>query len=72
MEKRVSKATFKTKACELFRQVEMLGESVIVTDHGRPTIEIRRYVGPKRNAMAAVTAAIVHFDLDPIREPAES
>ncbi|MFP3479432.1 MULTISPECIES: type II toxin-antitoxin system Phd/YefM family antitoxin [Burkholderia] len=72
MEKRVSKAMFKTKACELFRQVEMLGESVIVTDHGRPTIEIRRYGGPKRNAVASVRTAIVHFDPELNRECAET
>ena len=62
MDKAVSKATFKAKACELFRLVETLGESVIVTDHGRPTIEIRRYAGRRKSPLAAVRAAIVRFD----------
>lgn len=62
MERRVSKAVFKAKACELFRDVETLGESVIVTDHGQPTIEIRRYAGRRKNPLAALRSAIVHFD----------
>lgn len=62
MERRVSKAVFKAKACELFRDVETLGESVIVTDHGQPTIEIRRYTGRRKNPLASLGSAIVHFD----------
>lgn len=43
METEVSKSQFKAKALELFREVERTGECVIVTDHGKPTIEVRRY-----------------------------
>jgi antitoxin (DNA-binding transcriptional repressor) of toxin-antitoxin stability system len=64
MEKRVSKAKFKAKACELFRQVEMLGESVIVTDHGRPTIEVRRYPVRQDNPFDALRAAVVRCVAD--------
>lgn len=38
-----SKSEFKTKAFEYFRLVKSLGESVIVTDHGNPTIEVRPF-----------------------------
>lgn len=62
MEQRVSKSEFKTKACEFFRQVETLGESVIVTDHGKPTIEIRRYSGRRNKPLIVLRAAIVSFD----------
>ncbi|WP_159839411.1 type II toxin-antitoxin system Phd/YefM family antitoxin [Burkholderia sp. 8Y] len=41
--KRVSKSEFKAKALEYFRLVESTGESMIVTDHGKPVLEIRRY-----------------------------
>ncbi|WEX10078.1 type II toxin-antitoxin system Phd/YefM family antitoxin [Chelativorans sp. AA-79] len=37
----VSKSQFKAKALEYFRQVEASGEPLIVTDHGKPAIEIR-------------------------------
>ncbi|WP_321782122.1 type II toxin-antitoxin system Phd/YefM family antitoxin [Paraburkholderia sp. J94] len=65
MEKRVSKAMFKAKACELFRQVEMLGESVVVTDRGQPTIEIRPYRAKRKSPLDSLRAAIVHCDFDP-------
>jgi antitoxin (DNA-binding transcriptional repressor) of toxin-antitoxin stability system len=38
---RVSRSQFKAHALELFRQVEASGESLVVTDHGRPTLEVR-------------------------------
>jgi hypothetical protein len=62
MEKRVSKAIFKSKACELFRQVEMLGETLVVTDRGQPTVEILPYRGKRENALERLRASIVHFD----------
>jgi antitoxin (DNA-binding transcriptional repressor) of toxin-antitoxin stability system len=40
---RVSRSQFKAHALELFRQVEASGESLVVTDHGRPTLEVRPY-----------------------------
>lgn len=64
MEKRVSKAMFKAKACELFRQVEMLGESVVVTDRGQPTIEIRPYRAKRKSPLDSLRAAIVHCDFN--------
>lgn len=47
MAQRVSKAIFKTNACELFRQLETLGGTVIVTDHGRSAIKILSYTNKK-------------------------
>jgi antitoxin (DNA-binding transcriptional repressor) of toxin-antitoxin stability system len=63
MEKRISKAIFKSKACELFRQVEMLGETVVVTDRGNPTIEIRPYRNKQENPLELLRASIVHFNM---------
>ncbi|MFM9103872.1 MAG: type II toxin-antitoxin system Phd/YefM family antitoxin [Cyanobium sp.] len=39
----VSKSHFKAHALELFRQVEASGQPLVVTDHGRPSIEVRPY-----------------------------
>ena len=69
MEKRVSKAVFKARACELFRQVEMLGESVVVTDRGQPTIEIRPYRSRRNDPLELLRASIVHFNLNGATEP---
>lgn len=37
----ISKSEFKAKALEYFRQIESSGTSLIVTNHGKPSIEIR-------------------------------
>ncbi|WP_233873193.1 type II toxin-antitoxin system Phd/YefM family antitoxin [Paraburkholderia adhaesiva] len=63
MEKRVSKAVFKSKACELFRHVEMLGETVVVTDRGEPTVEIRPYRSRRKNPLELLRSSIVNFSL---------
>jgi hypothetical protein len=60
---KVSKAIFKAKACELFRHVEMLGEPVVVTDRGQPTIEIRPYRNKRQNPLDLLRASIVHFNV---------
>lgn len=39
----VSKTDFKARAHHWLREVERTGEPLIVTDHGRPCVEIRRY-----------------------------
>lgn len=41
--KRVPKSEFKAKMLEIMRQIEATGEQVIITDHGRPCIEVRPY-----------------------------
>jgi antitoxin (DNA-binding transcriptional repressor) of toxin-antitoxin stability system len=69
MEKRVSKAIFKSRACELFRQVETLGETVIVTDRGQPTIEIRPYRSKQENPLELLRSSIIHFNMKHAREP---
>jgi len=66
----VSKSQFKAKALEYFRRVETSGQSVVVTDHGRPTLEIRRYRGVDRNPLDVLRASVVRYDnaTDPVAE----
>lgn len=40
---KISKSQFKTHSLELFRKIESSGKSIIITDHGRPTLEIRKF-----------------------------
>ena len=61
----MSKSQFKAKALEYFRQVEATGESVIVTDHGKPTLEVRPYRDSKRNPFEILRGSVVRED-DPI------
>lgn len=65
---KVSKSEFKAKALEYFRQVESTGETLIVTNHGKPTLEVRPYKTWKRNPLEILHGSIVRFDapLEPV------
>lgn len=58
----VSKTEFKAKALEFFRQVEASGESVIVTDHGKPALEVRRFRSIDRNPLDVLRGTVVRYD----------
>ncbi|MFL9993863.1 Antitoxin component of toxin-antitoxin stability system, DNA-binding transcriptional repressor [Burkholderia sp. GAS332] len=59
---RVSKSEFKAKALELFRQVEASGESLIVTDHGKPALEVRPYRGVERSPLDVLRGSVMRYD----------
>ena len=62
----ISKSQFKAKALEFFRQVEASGEPIVITDNGRPTLEIRRYRAAKlRDPFDAFCAALSFATTDP-------
>lgn len=65
---RINKTEFKAKALEYLRQVENSGEQLIVTDHGQPTIEVRRYRGDSRSPRELLRDSVKHYDapLEPI------
>jgi antitoxin (DNA-binding transcriptional repressor) of toxin-antitoxin stability system len=65
----VSKSEFKARALEFFRQVEASGESVVVTDHGKPTLEVRPYRTIERNPLDVLRGSVVRYD-DPM-EPVD-
>jgi len=58
----VSKSEFKARALEFFRQVEASAQSVIVTDHGKPTLEIRPYRGLERDPLDVLRGPVVRYD----------
>ncbi|WNC91015.1 type II toxin-antitoxin system prevent-host-death family antitoxin [Paraburkholderia sp. FT54] len=58
----VSKSEFKAKALEFFRQVESSGESVIVTDHGKPAVEVRPYRGVERSPLEVLRGTVLRYD----------
>lgn len=66
----VSKSEFKAKALEFFRQVEASGESVIVTDHGKPVLEVRPYRSIERNPLDVLKGSVVRYEnpTDPVAE----
>jgi antitoxin (DNA-binding transcriptional repressor) of toxin-antitoxin stability system len=66
--RRVSKSEFKAKAVEFFRLVESSGESLILTDHGRPTLELRPYRAEARDPLDLLRGSLLRYDnpLDPV------
>lgn len=62
MATQVSKSQFKAKALEYFRQIETSGDSVIITDHGRPTLEVRVYAEPKRDPREFLRGTVLRYD----------
>ena len=64
MQNEVSKSQFKAKALEIFRQVEAINESVIVTDHGKPTIEVRKYRSVERSPLQLLKGSVIEY-IDP-------
>jgi antitoxin (DNA-binding transcriptional repressor) of toxin-antitoxin stability system len=67
---RVSKSKFKAKALELFRQVEASGEVIVITDHGEPTLEVRRYQQPRRDPFAVLKGSVLRYErpTDPVAD----
>lgn len=61
MPNRISKTQFKARALELFRQVESSGNAVIVTNHGKPTIEVRRYHEEKHDPLDVLKGSVTEY-----------
>ena len=71
--RQVSKSRFKAQALELFRQVEASGEPLVVTDHGRPTLEVRPYrpAWPDADPLQQLRGSVLRFD-DPFAPVGEN
>lgn len=67
---RVSKSEFKAKALEFFRQIEASGESLVVTDHGKPALEVRTYRSMERNPLDVLRGSVVRYEnpTEPVAE----
>ena len=61
METEVSKSQFKAKALEILRRVEATGEPVLVTDQGKPTIEVRRHRSLARSPLDLLRGSVVEY-----------
>ncbi len=59
---KVTKSQFKARALEFLRRVEATGEHLIVTDHGKPTLEIRRYQRRERPPLEVLKGTIIKYD----------
>jgi antitoxin (DNA-binding transcriptional repressor) of toxin-antitoxin stability system len=66
----VSKSEFKARALEYFRQIEASGESVIVTDHGKPALEVRPYRKEERHPLDILRGSVLRYEnpTEPVAE----
>ena len=62
MNTEISKSKFKAHALEIFRQVEMTGEPVIITDHGTPSLIVRKYEVQIANVRDMLKGSILRYD----------
>ena len=67
----VSKSQFKARALEYFRQVEASGETLIVTDHGKPTLEIRPFRSTNSNPFDLLKGSVLSYE-DPTEPVGEN
>lgn len=70
METEVPKSKFKAHALEIFRRVEMTGEPVIVTDHGKRSLIVRKYLDSVPNVRDKLKGSVLRYDtpLEPVAE----
>jgi antitoxin (DNA-binding transcriptional repressor) of toxin-antitoxin stability system len=62
MSAHISKSKFKAKALEYFRQVETTGEPLVITDHGKPALEIRRIAKDERDPLEMLRGSVLRYD----------
>lgn len=58
---KLSKSQFKPRALEVMRQIEQTGETLIITDHGVPTLEIKPYQSRTRNPRDILRGSVVSY-----------
>ncbi len=61
MQAEIPKSQFKAKALELLRRVEATGDPIVVTDKGRPTVEVRRYRADQRTPLERLAGSVVDY-----------
>lgn len=60
----LSKSQFKTKTFEIMRAIEQGGESLIITDHGKPVLELKAYIENSPAPLERLKDSVVEF-VDP-------
>ena len=60
MKSEISKSRFKARALEFFREIEATGASVIITDHGRPALEVRRF--RDRKPLETLKGSVIRYE----------
>ncbi|MFT4626244.1 MAG: prevent-host-death family protein [Myxococcota bacterium] len=67
---RVSKSAFKAKALEYFREVQRTGRPLVITDRGRPVLELRPYRVDDEQLLGPFRGTVRRYDhpLEPVAQ----
>jgi len=58
----ISKTEFKAHALEVLREIEKSGKARIITDHGKPTIEIKKLRQRKESPLQILKGTVLEYD----------
>jgi len=58
----ISKSEFKAHALEVLREIERSGEPRIITDRGKPTLEIRKLRQRNTDPLEVLKGTVIKFD----------
>ncbi|MDJ0877521.1 MAG: hypothetical protein QNI86_02860 [Halieaceae bacterium] len=66
----ISKSEFKARALEVLRAIERSGKARVITDHGRPTLEIRKLRQEETPPLEMLKGTVLKFEAatDPVAE----
>lgn len=59
----ISKSQFKSKALELFRQVERTGQPILITDRGTPVLQLMPYRHDPHAPLRVLRNSVVKYRL---------
>jgi antitoxin (DNA-binding transcriptional repressor) of toxin-antitoxin stability system len=62
MERIVSKSQFKPRALEYFRLIEESGETMIITDRGKPVLKVMPYTDNSEDRLKVLRNSVLQYD----------
>lgn len=66
----ISKTEFKARALEVLREIEQTGVSRIITDRGRPTLEVKKLRQGPHSPLETLRGSVSHY-IDPTEPVAD-
>ncbi len=62
MEHMISKSQFKPRSLEYFRMIEESGETLVITDRGRPVLKIIPYSANPEERLKVLRSSVIKYD----------
>jgi prevent-host-death family protein len=68
MQRWVAKSEFKARALEYFRRIQRTGQPLVITERGRPVLEVVPYREASRRALRLLRGSVIRFErpTDPV------